>query len=224
MTSIGDVGALGGSTITSGAAIEDPELVSSTQFLELLVAQLENQNPLEPLEGTQFVTQLAEFANLEQLTSMNAGLDAVNAGQAGLLSQQSIQMLGREVTFPGNTVALPEDDSVELNYQLNGAAPDLVIEVFDENGLKRGEILRAPRDAGLNTFTWDGRVVTPDGETTLDAGSYRFTVSASDGASSIPAQTFGSGRVTGITYENGFPELMLGDQRIVPADVLKVAS
>ena len=221
MTSLTEVGALGGSQ-NLATTPESNELVSSTQFLELLIAQIENQNPLEPLEGTEFVTQLAEFANLEQLTAMNDGLDAVNAGQAGLLSQQAIHMLGHEVTFPGNEVALPEDGSVDLNYQLNASAPDLVIEVFDANGLKQGEILQASRNAGLNVHSWDGQVVGANGETTLEPGTYRFEVAAQDGTNGIPVQTFGSGQVTGITYENGYPELLLGDQRILPSQVLKV--
>ena len=198
------------------------ELVSSTQFLELLVAQLENQNPFEPQEGTEFVSQLAEFASLEQLTSVNQGLETVNEGQAGLLNQQSVQMLGREVTFPGNEVVLPDEGGVDLNYRLNAAAPDLTISVFDEFGVERGEIRRAPRVAGFNVHAWDGTVQNGDEQITLPPGSYRFEVSAAEGRTPIPVQTFGSGRVTGITYENGFPELLLGDERIVPGQVLKI--
>lgn len=223
MTNVQDIGALGGPTLTGGSAAGRPDLVSSNEFLELLVAQIQNQNPMQPLDGTEWVTQLAEFASLEQLTHVNEGLDAVNAGQAGLLSQQAIQLLGREVTFPGNEVVLPEGGPVELNYQLNSAAPDLLIEVYDEDGIKRGEIPDGPRAAGFNALSWDGTVTTPQGEVTLPAGSYRFQVSATDGSQTIPARTFGSGRVTGITYENGYPELLLGDSRIVPGQVLKVA-
>jgi flagellar basal-body rod modification protein FlgD len=226
MTSLTELGALGGVPTANenraNALSGSQDLVSSTQFLELLVAQMQNQNPFEPLEGTQFVTQLAQFASLEQLTGVNEGLDSVNRGQAGLLNQQSVQMLGRKVTFPGREVVLPEDGSVGLKYRLNAAAPDLTISVFDEFGVKRGEISGGPRAAGFNDFEWDGTVMQGGEEVALPPGTYAFEVAATDGTEDIPAQTFGSGRVTGITYENGQPELMLGEKRILPGQVLEI--
>lgn len=224
MTSLTSLGALDPSIAAqTGAVPTTDELVNTQQFLQLLVAQLENQNPLEPLDGTDYVSQLAEFASLEQLTQVNTGLGDINTGQAGLLSQNSLMMLDRVITYPGNEVALPEEEFVELNYQLNGSAGDLVISVFDESGLQVGQIVDAPRIAGFNSYRWDGRVLRNGEEETVPAGSYTFTISAFDGSNPVPTQTFGSGRVTGVTYESGFPELLLGDTKIVPGEVLKVA-
>lgn len=225
MTSLNGLGAIGSEQTSLNGANNSPtsqELVSSQQFLQLLVAQLQNQNPLEPMEGTEYVTQLAEFANLEQLTQVNDGITAVNAGQAYQLSQDSIQMLGRTITYDGNEVVLPEDGEVELNYQLNGAAGDLTISVYDDTGIQVGTVTNAPRSAGLNTFSWDGTVTTEDGESTLSGGEYRFEVRALDGDQPVASRTYGSGRVTGVTFLNGAVELILGDKVVLPNQVLKV--
>ena len=224
MTSIADFGAIAPPTAPSASPPSPAEeLVSADEFLTLLVAQLEHQNPLEPLDGTDYVSQLAEFASLEQLTQVNSGIGDVNNGQAGLLSQNSVLMLDREVTYPGNEITLNTASDVEFNYILNSAAGDLTLSVFNANGVKLGEVQNAPRQAGLNTFKWDGSIVGTDGNTTvLPEGQYTFEVSALDGSSPVSVQTFSSGRVTGVTYENGFPELMLGDKRVVPGLILKV--
>ncbi len=211
-----------GTEAQNGAAQAPGKLVSSTQFLELLVAQIQNQNPLKPLEGTEFVTQLAEFAGLEQLSAVNQGLDAVNAGQAALLSQQTLGMLGQQVSYPGDSVELSSEGSTELSYRLDGTATDLTIVVTDESGTPLGEIRRASRQGGLNRHPWTGEVEGPDGPITLAPGRYRFEVNASDGGTAVGSETFSSGRVTGITYERGYPELMLENRRLSPADVIAV--
>ncbi|MBX2811661.1 MAG: hypothetical protein KTR25_07620 [Myxococcales bacterium] len=198
------------------------ELVNAEQFLQLLVAQLENQNPLEPLDGTDYVSQLAEFASLEQLTQVNTGLGDINSGQAGLLSQNSIMMLDRHVTFPGNEIVLGDNNRADINYRLNSSAGDVVISILNSSGVKVGEIANAPRAAGLNEFDWDGTVEFEGEEIVLEPGVYSYSITAMDGNNPVGSETFGSGLVTGVTYENGYPELILRDKRIVPGVILKV--
>ena len=86
MASISPITA-GTDTAASAAAAPSPEKKAQdqqTQFLQLLVAQLKGQNPLNPLDGTQFVTQLAQFSSLEQLVAINTTLEGMKtAGQAG---------------------------------------------------------------------------------------------------------------------------------------------
>ncbi|MEL6185887.1 MAG: flagellar hook capping FlgD N-terminal domain-containing protein [Myxococcota bacterium] len=225
MTSLTDIANLGGGNPSVGSVTSGTEeLVNSQQFLELLVAQIQNQNPLEPLDGTEYVTQLAEFANLEQITQVNDGIDVLGGGIGAQISQAYINMLGRDVTFTGNDVILDADGRTEIVYALQDTASDLTLTLFDENELPVGQVTGAPRAAGLNTFDWDG-TVQQNGETiVLEPGSYTFRLSAQDAAGeTVTGQTFGSGRVTGVTYENGGqPELIIGDRRLSPAQVIKV--
>ncbi len=203
--------------------------VQQTQFLELLVAQMQNQNPLEPMEGTEYMTQLAQFSSLEQLTQVNQGLGVIAEGQAGMISGQAVDLIGKDVTYSGNALVLGEDQSVDITYQLNSAAEDLTITVYDQNGVRMGTVPHGPRAAGMNRHTWDGTVVTANGdEQRVPAGTYTYELEATrtvDGREApVTSITYGAARVTGVTYENGYPELMLGDTgRIVPGDVLKIA-
>lgn len=223
MTSLSEFGAISAATPQSGAnASGTQELVSSSQFLDLLVAQIQNQNPLEPLDGTEYVTQLAEFANLEQMTLMNEGIDGVNQGQAVMLARQDMILLGRQVTYPGNEVVLPEEGAIGISYSVNSPAENLVIEVLDENGVKLGEINSAPRGAGFNTHSWDGTIETDGGDTKLDPGRYFFNVIASNGGTAVASQTYSTGRVTGITYERNVPQLIVGDERINSGNIIRV--
>ena len=196
--------------------------VSSTQFLELLVAQLQNQNPLEPMEGTEFVTQLAEFANLEQLTLVNSGIDNFANGQAHMSSNQTIDLVGRTVSYPGNNVTLLEGESVNVQYGLNSSAGNLAIAVIDQDGIRRGFIGDAPRKAGDNEFQWNGTVLDQGKTKRLPEGTYQFVYSAFDGTEAVPVMPYSVGKVTGISFKNNRPELIIGDQTISPNQINRV--
>lgn len=224
MTSLTEFASLGvnGTTASANAPAGSQELVSSQQFLELLVAQIQNQNPLEPLDGTEYVTQLAEFAGLEQLTQVNSGIGELGQGIGAQITQDYVQMLGTEVTYPGNDIIL-DSGGVDITYALQAPANDLNVLVRDQNGLEVGTIESMPRAGGVNVFRWDGTVTYRGESVQLDPGNYTYSLVASDADEQpVATQTFSSGRVTGITYENSLPELMLGDTRIVPGDVIKV--
>lgn len=226
MTSLTEFASLGASTAagnpSSAPTGASQDLVSSQQFLELLVAQIQNQNPLEPLDGTEYVTQLAEFAGLEQLTQVNSGIGSLGQGIGAQITQDMVQMLGTEVTYPGNEVVL-DADGVDLTYGLAGPASDLAVTVKDENGIVVGTIESAPREAGINTFRWDGTVNFRGRDLQLRPGNYSFELAATDtGENPVVTQTFSSGRVTGVTYERNQPELMLGEKRIAPGTIIKV--
>ena len=225
MSSLTEIGATASSTLQTtnqgGAGAE--QLVSSTQFLELLVAQIENQNPLEPLDGTEWATQLAEFANLEQLTQVNTGLGNIDAGLAYQISQQTMQMLGHAVTFEGDQVLLSEGESIDVTYALGGDVSDLRLKVYDRAGLPVGEILDAPGANGLNAYAWNGEVVKDGETTTLEPGMYRIEIEAENAeGESVRSTTYGSGKVTGISFQNNQPVLLLGDQPIQPGRVILV--
>lgn len=222
MTSLGSIPTFGNTTAQQTASAASNELVSADQFMQLLVAQLENQNPFEPQEGTEFVAQLAQFANLEQMTQMNEGLDYIALGQVGLLSQQTVMMLGKDVTYAGNSVSL-DADGTTIMYNLNASATDMQLTVYDDAGVAMGTAQHAPRNAGMNTFEWDGTVRDAEGNVVqLEPGDYTYAINASDGESSIVSTTYSTGRVSGVTYDNDYAQLMVGGKRILPEDVIRV--
>lgn len=91
-----NVGAVTGSTASS--ATSQTQVLGKDEFFKMLIAQLKNQDPLNPLDGTAFSAQLAQFSSLEQLTNLNASLTAQNQNIANLLNTQSVSLIGKEIT------------------------------------------------------------------------------------------------------------------------------
>lgn len=223
MSSIAELGGIPTQPTTTQGQQDPNQLVSSTQFLELLVAQIENQNPLEPLDGTEWATQLAEFANLEQLTQVNSGIKTVDSGIAAQISQQALQYIDRQVTYEGDTVVLGDDGSADLTYSLGGSADEMVIRVYDKAGFEVGQVVDAPRAAGINTWTWDGTVQTASGEKKLDPGSYRIEVEATADGQALQTGSFGTAVIDGVAFLNdGSSILLAGDERIPLGKILSV--
>lgn len=78
------------------------DIIGKDEFFKMLIAQLKNQDPLNPLEGTAFAAQLAQFASLEQLTNLNAALALQNASNAVSINALSVNLIGKEITAPAN--------------------------------------------------------------------------------------------------------------------------
>ena len=93
------VGSVTGSTAgTANSVTSQSQALGKDEFFKMLIAQLKNQDPLNPLDGTAFSAQLAQFSSLEQLTNLNAALTAQNQNFASLLNAQSVNLIGKEVT------------------------------------------------------------------------------------------------------------------------------
>ena len=198
----------------------NPSGLGKEDFLKLLVAQLATQNPMEPMQGTEFVTQLATFSSLEQLAGMNHRLDALAMGQAGLISGQSVNLIGRTVVYAGKEVTLEEGAPAPLAFDLATSAASVEITVKNE----RGEVVRTMNRAGLGSGRqeqlWDG--LADDGEP-APGGAYTFEVKATDAdGQPVASVTWGRGKVSGLTFKNGFPELLIGTTRIPPAAILEI--
>jgi flagellar basal-body rod modification protein FlgD len=99
-------------------------------FLQLLVTQLENQDPLEPMEDTEFISQLAQFSNLEQMTNIAQGVDTlVESSSQDMLS--GVNYIGKGVVSAGSTISKAGDESSTLYYTIDESAVKMTINVFD---------------------------------------------------------------------------------------------
>ncbi|WP_028314944.1 flagellar hook assembly protein FlgD [Desulfatibacillum aliphaticivorans] len=188
-------------------------------FLQLLIAQLKNQDPLNPMEGTDFTAQLAQFSSLEQLFGIGDSLEE-------MLSIQSNNGTG-DVGYLLGKVIVAEDDSLTVNGGLSSSANFTIeedaavsISIFDSYGIEVKTINAGSLEAGTYSVGWDGR---DDSGVSVEDGSYSYEVSAKD-SSGLPVSTYTvvSGEVTGITYEYGAPYLLLGDQMVSAGSILEV--
>lgn len=180
------------------------------RFLKLLVTQLKNQDPLKPMDATEFTSQLVQFASVEQQISANANLEK-------LLGLQQTSQVSDMVNFIGNTIeadakVVPlENGKAEFTYDLDTKSDKTAIVIKNSSGLNvfstDGE-----NGAGKHNYVWDGK--TSSGSIAPD-GSYTVVVTAVDRAGEVLGvkQTV-FGRVTGAGAENGIVSLFMGDSSV----------
>ncbi len=197
----------------SGESLQSQGL-GKQDFLKLLVTQLQHQDPMDPTDPAQFVSQLAEFTSLEQLVNIRDGLDMLSVAQASGTSAQLVSFVGREVELRDDHVTLDAEASpVDLRFTLDSKAADVEVVVKDGDGQVVRHIAAGAMGDGAQTVTFDGR---DDNGNPLPAGDYTFEVVAKDGdGGAVGASTRSTGVVASVTFEDGYPELVLEDGRKV---------
>lgn len=197
------------------------QTLGQDQFLNLLVAQLKNQDPLNPVDNGEFIAQLAQFSQLEQTKQMTTALKAFIERQDAANTQSLVALFGRQVSAAGSTVVLTPGKPTPLSYRLAGDASSVVVQISDAAGLPVRTLPAGSQIAGAQTVTWDGR---NDHGNPLPQGQYSFAVAATAGADRpVAATTLQTGMVTGLNFEGGAPKLMLNTgQAIAPAQILEV--
>lgn len=187
-------------------------------FLTLLTTQLQNQDPLEPLDTNQFTEQLVQFANVEQAISTNTKLDQLIAAQGSNQLTGALDYIGKTVTVEGTGLDLV-DGSATLAYDLSGAASSVTVLVVDALGQPVAS-LKGPSGTGSQEIVWDGK---DDQGNQLPDGRYGFSVQALDGQGDPVALTQGSlGRVSGIELVNGEIILSVGSLQVSLSQILSV--
>lgn len=190
-------------------------------FMKLLIAQMANQDPLSPVDNSEFIAQLAQFSSLEAMNGVRDSVDSLSLLQTAATNAQVASLVGREVSVQGEDFSLHQDQAVELGYQLGAAADKVEVTIYDKAGKKVRTLSLGPQEAGAGTFTFDGH---DDDGNPLPEGDYTFKIAAfdADGAS-VDSITKISGHVTGVSFENGYPELLIGEQRYPLASVTEIS-
>ena len=195
--------------------------MGKTEFLKLLTAQLQAQDPMNPQSDHDFVAQLAQFSGLEQAIEQNRQLEMLQMASSALVNSTNTNLIGKEITANGNVVNLiPGKAPSPVDFKLQGETQQTIARVIDQSGRVVKSIDLGPQGAGRHKFRWDG---TDDQGDFVEMGVYRIDIQGYDAAGrATPAELNVKGVVTGVTYENGFPELLVGDSRVQPADVLVI--
>jgi flagellar basal-body rod modification protein FlgD len=202
----------------SQATAQDQSL-DKTAFLKLLVEQMKNQDPLKPMDNTEFVSQLAQFSNLEQVMGINTRLDQLSLQSQGMQNTQISQMVGDSVTVNGSNVTLGTDGTGgTIAFSLDATSTKTTATISDSEGNVVRHIDLGGKNAGLNKVIWDGKGDTGENE---PSGTYKVTVAAtaSNGAPMQVTQNTTS-NVKSISFEKGYPELQLDNGLSVPVSEL----
>ena len=170
-------------------------------FLKLLVTQLENQDPLNPMDNTDFVAQLAQFSSLEGLQNINSTMTWMANSVTSLQDFGSASLIGRVVKAETSKFDFDGTNEQVVGFSLGGSAESVSLTITDASGLPVRTIELGARGAGDNEAAWDGK----DGRgLALPAGKYGFSVNAK-GADGAPmgAEKYILGYVTGVGMEEG---------------------
>jgi len=210
---------ISGASAAAPPSEKDAMAVEKEGFLKLLVAQLGNQDPMQPQDSEAYVQQLTQFSTLEQLMNLNKGVDNLAMGQLSNNTQEAVRFVGRDVVAKGNTFNLDETGSASMRYNAAREAEKVTLTIHSENGTAVRTVT-VPANRGGGTYEWDG---LDDEGRTVAPGRYRVVLEATDAAGGpVPVDSFVRGQVTGVRFDEGFPELMIGDRRIRMSDVSEV--
>ena len=177
---IGAVLGTGVSAQTEGSGDDGLE-VSKEEFLNLLITQLQMQDPFQPMNNEDMIAQLAQLSSLEQLQSINQGLESnlemdVVLGQL-LNNTLATTLIGRNATAFTDRFHLSDDSDAALGYRLGGYASTVTAEIYDSDGLLVAHVAGLDAGEGSKTFVWDGY---GDNGRRMPQGEYSFRVIAED--------------------------------------------
>jgi len=205
---------------TSTPQTQENGVMGKDDFLTLLVAQLQHQDPLNPAESTEFTAQLAQFSSLEKLENIDATLSGFEVYQATLNNIQSSGFIGKTVTATGSMFGVNGGNPDPIRFDMVNDADSVYIQIYDNFGGFVTDIQAGARQAGEQQVAWDGR--DSNGAAVAD-GPYTFTVMAmnADGAI-VNSNSYTTGIVTGVDYKTGATNLLINDREVPISSVVRI--
>jgi flagellar basal-body rod modification protein FlgD len=206
----------------SGLTEATTSAMGREEFLRLLMAQLEHQDPMNPVENHEFVAQLATFSGLEQQILANTRLQELQLAQLSASNAQLASFIGKEVTAVGDQISIDGNRIEPIGIQLDGPAKTVEIKVRNA----AGEIVYSGEHndfkPGNHQIKWPG---TDKNGSPLPDGIYSVEITAKgEGGEPVTASAVVSGVVTGVSFDNGYAELEIGELRVQPADILSIGN
>jgi len=196
---------------SSASTTKTADIMGKEDFLTLLVAQLQNQDPLNPDDPTEFTAQLAQFSSLEQLYNLNESMAGLTTAQANSEKLAALSLIGKEVSYNGSKFTC-NGTPVTVGYQLDGAATSVTLSIQDADGKTVKTLQAADTElaAGNHFITWDGTGLDGD---PVAAGTYKIVLqaSASGKDASVAAAPLINSEVIGVDLSTGMVTTNAGE-------------
>lgn len=215
-------------TVTKAATAQQKTLNANAQladdfddFLRLLTTQLQNQDPLSPLDTNEFTSQLVQFAGVEQQINMNQKLNDLVALGLGTSFSNAIGYVGLDASYLSSELNFDGTTPVEIDYAIEGLPKDATINILSEDGSVVYSQKIASTD-GTKHFTWTGE---HKGGGKADAGTYEVRIDAVDASDKpLKTSTVVTGRVRGIETQNGQTFLLIGERAVALASIINASA
>jgi flagellar basal-body rod modification protein FlgD len=189
----------------ASAASKSEAEAAGDRFLTLLVTQMKNQDPLNPLDNAQVTSQLAQINTVTGLDKLNTTLQSLTSGFASTQMLQAATMIGREVLVPSDHINLNQG-AATFGVELTQPADEVVVSVLDAAGNAVRTQKLGAHATGTATFAWNG---LNDLGTAMPDGSYTLSVSAKQGGKAISVDTLSYARVQSVAQSGQNIELEL---------------
>jgi flagellar basal-body rod modification protein FlgD len=194
---------MNGSSATTRTATEETQ----DRFMKLLVTQMRNQDPLNPLDNAQVTSQMAQLSTVTGIEKLNGTMATMSSHFLSSQNMQAASMIGRGVVVPGNGVELKEGKSV-FGFELPQAADKVTVQIKSEAGNLIRTLQVDAKSMGLNTATWDGKGEAGE---TVPNGNYRFSVEAVSGDKKLEVQPLTFGMVSSVAFTQQGAKLSLSN-------------
>nr|WP_315487018.1 flagellar hook assembly protein FlgD [uncultured Undibacterium sp.] len=166
------------------------------RFMTLLVTQMKNQDPLNPLDNAQVTSQLAQLSTVTGIDKLNETMIAMSGNFKSSQNLQAASMIGHGVVVPGSNVELKDGKSV-LGFDLPQNADKIRVQIKDQSGAVVKTIDSSSMTSGFNSVVWDGKT---DAGGSAANGNYKFEVTASAGETKLTVTPLSFGLVSSVSF------------------------
>ncbi len=198
--------------------------LGSDDFMRLLITQLQNQDPTNPMDSQQFAAQLAQFNTVEQLTDLNNGMTTLNTTQQtvgnALSNTMAASLTGKEIKGRTDALKLEPGQDTDVKFNLDGVAADVTLTITDDSGHTVRTVSLKNRNTGDQSWTWDGK---DDSGHQLPEGTYHVSVQAANGDTQVAAYPFVEGKVSKVQYSKDGVNLVVNGVNVNMGNVEEVS-
>jgi flagellar basal-body rod modification protein FlgD len=204
-------------TAAAAATASSQTALTQDRFLTLLVTQMKNQDPLNPMDNAQVTSQMAQLSTVTGIDKLNATVQALSASMASSQSLQAASMIGHAALVPGTEIDLLKGAS-NAAVELSQAADKVTVTISDSKGNAVRTLQLGAQDAGVVGFKWDG---TDNNGTAVADGSYTYAATAVLAGTSSTPTTLSYGLVNSVSLSSSGASLNMGTLGEVGLDAVR---
>ncbi len=183
-------------TMNGARATKSATQEAQDKFMTLLVTQMKNQDPLNPLDNAQITSQLAQLSTVTGIDKLNETMTAMSGNFRSSQNLQAASMIGHGVVVPGNNVELKDGKSV-LGFDLPQNADKIQVKIRDQGGALVKTLDFTNMTSGFNSVSWDGK---NEAGTVAANGNYSFEVTANSGEKKLDVAPLSFGLVSSVSF------------------------
>ncbi|MEW5800611.1 MAG: flagellar hook capping FlgD N-terminal domain-containing protein [bacterium] len=199
-------------TVASDTTSKTKDL-DKDDFLKLLMTQMQNQDPLNPLDNTEFLSQLSQFSQLEQIFNVNQGIEGLASSQGSLRDAMLANLLGKTARVEASDVYLKDNNTIDFSYELENRTGRVTINIYDADSNSVRLIQESNLDSGQHQVNWDGK---DQSGKKLPEGKYTIEITADNLGEDSWISPWMLGPVQEVIFSQGSDPLVRVNDQLVP--------